>query len=183
MTIRAAGLWGILGVVALLGEAIVRLLPLALDLLGRSMSVIEVTVLVAWVLAMTIAEGYRGFHLQFSPRVVARAMYLEAHPRPLHVVLAPLYCMGLVHATRRRLITSWLLTIGIVAIVLLVRRLPQPWRGIVDAGVIAGLSCGLLSIVYFTVRGLRGAAMPVAADVPEPGITRREAARRPPPPR
>lgn len=183
MTLRAAGLWGILGVVALLGEAIVRLLPLAVDLLGRSLSAIELAVLVAWVLAMTLAEGYRGFHLQFSPRVVARALHLEAHKRPLHVVLAPLYCMGLVHATRRRLITSWLLTIGIVAIVLLVRRLPQPWRGIIDAGVVAGLSCGVLSILYFTVRGLCEAPMPVAADVPEPGVTRRAAVRRPPPPR
>ncbi len=152
--------------VAVIGEAIVRLLPIVLDLFDATLSALELAVLVAWVLTMTFAEGYRGFHLQFSPRVVARAVYLDAHPRPLHVVLAPLYCMGLLHATRRRLITSWVLTFGIVAIVVLVRRLPAPWRGIVDAGVVVGLTCGLLSIVYFTLRGLRGVPMPVDPDVP-----------------
>jgi hypothetical protein len=124
---------------------------------------------------MADSEGYRAFHQNFSPRVVVRAQYLSAHPRPLFVALAPLYCMGLLHATRRRLITSWALTIGIVAIVLLVRGLPRPWRGIVDAGVVAGLTCGVLSIVYFTVRGLRGAPMPVASDVPAPSVTSRAA--------
>jgi hypothetical protein len=175
VTLGAAGWWGILGVVGLIGEAIARLFPMALDLRATSLSALELAVLVGWVVTMVFAEGYRGFHRQFSPRVVARALHLGANPQPLHVVLAPLYCMGLLHATRRRLITSWALTIGIVAIVLLVRGLPRPWRGIVDAGVVAGLTCGVLSIVYFTVRGLRGAPMPVASDVPAPSVTSRAA--------
>jgi hypothetical protein len=54
----------------------------------------------------------------------------------------------------------------IVALVLLVRQLPQPWRGIVDAGVVVGLTWGALAITYFTVRALQGAAMPVPPDVP-----------------
>jgi hypothetical protein len=165
--LRAAGLWGILGVVALLGEAIYRLFPLALDLSRSALSAFEIAILVAWIAIAAYSEGYRGFHLQFSPRVVARAVHLSAHPRPLFVVLAPLYCMGLVHATKRRLISSWVLTLAIIAVVLLVRELAQPWRGIIDSGVVVGLSWGLVSIGVHALRAVRGAPMPVAADVPD----------------
>ena len=171
MTLRAAGLWGILGVVALLGEALYRLVPLAVDLLGSSLSLVELVVLVVWVVTCGYTEGYRGFHQQFSPRVVARAVHLSAHPRPLFVALAPLYCMGLIHATRRRLISSWILTLAIIAVVLLVREVAQPWRGIIDAGVVVGLSLGTLSIGYHALRALRGLAMPVPTDVPEETLT------------
>ena len=119
-----------------------------------------------WVAFNAYSEGYRGFHRNFSPRVIARAQHLHAHPRALHVALAPLYCMGLVHATRRRLITSWSLTLGIVAIVVAVRQLAQPWRGIVDAGVVVGLAIGVLSILFYVGRASAGIAMPVSADVP-----------------
>lgn len=162
----AAGLWGIAGVVALLAQAIVKLLPLALDLLDRQLTTVELAVLVGWLAMSAYSEGYKGFQRQFSPRVVARAQYLTAHPRPLHVALAPLYCMGLLHATRKRLVVSWILTLAIVAVVIAVRHLDQPWRGIVDAGVVVGLSWGLISIAYFVARATRGETMPVSADVP-----------------
>lgn len=159
-------LWGLAGIVLLLGQAIVRLLPFALELQGRELAPLELASLAGWVLTSAYAEGYRGFQQQFSPRVVARAQHLSAHPRPLHVALAPLFCMGLIHATRKRLIVSWVLTLAIITIVLVVRRFAQPWRGIVDAGVVVGLGWGLIAIGYFVVRALRGHAMPVPPDVP-----------------
>jgi hypothetical protein len=162
----AAGIWGIAGVIALLVQAIARLAPLALDVASRSLSAIQWVVLVVWVAFNAYSEGYRGFHRNFSPRVVARARALDAQPRALHVVLAPLYCMGLIHATKRRLVTSWLLVIGIAGIVIAVRQLDQPWRGIVDAGVVIGLGIGLVSIGYYVVRAFAGAAMPVPPDTP-----------------
>lgn len=165
-SLGAAGLWGVAGVLVLLVEAIVRLAPLALEGVGQSLSATQWGVLGAWVAFNAYSEGYRGFHRNFSPRVVARAQYLRANPRALHVALAPLYCMGLVHATRRRLVTSWLLTLGIVGIVIAVRQVAQPWRGIVDAGVVVGLAIGVVSIVYYAVRALAGAAMPVPPDAP-----------------
>jgi hypothetical protein len=150
----------------LLGDAVYRLLPVALELRRYSLSSVELAALVGWIAMAAYAEGYRGFQKKFSPRVVARALHLGAHPRPLHIVLAPLYCMGLLHATRRRLVASWTLTLAIVALVLLVRQLPQPWRGSVDAGVVVGLTWGVLAISYFTVRAIQGVAMPVPPDVP-----------------
>ncbi len=159
--------WGIAGVVAILVKAVVRLLPLVLELAEYVLAPVELAALVGWIAVMAVAEGWRGFHRQFSPRVVARALHLEAVRRPRWVVaLAPLYCMGLVHATRRRLWTSWILTLGIVALVIGVRQLSQPWRGIVDAGVVVGLAIGTLSILYYVVRVARGHAMPVPPDVP-----------------
>lgn len=160
------GLWGLAGIVLLLGQAIVRLLPFALELLDRELAPLELASLVGWVAMSGYSEGYRGFQKQFSPRVVARAQHLSAHPRPLHVALAPLFCMGLIHATRKRLIVSWVLTLAIIAIVIVVRRFAQPWRGIVDAGVVVGLGWGLIAIGYFVVRAHRGHAMPVPPDVP-----------------
>jgi hypothetical protein len=164
--LRAAGVWGIAGVLLLLGDAVYRLLPVALEIRRHPLTIVEVAALVAWLAMIAYAEGYRGFQKRFSPRVVARALHLGAHPRLVYTVFAPLYCMGLVHATRRRLVASWTLVLAIVGLVLLVRKLPQPWRGIIDAGVIVGLTWGAVAIVYFTVRAVRGASMPVPPDVP-----------------
>jgi len=160
------GAWGIAGVLALLGQAIYKLTPYALALTELSLGVLELVALVGWVAFNAYSEGYRGFQLKFSPRVVVRARCLTADPRPLFVVLAPLYCMGMIHATRRRLIVSWCLALGIVAIVVVVRRLDQPWRGIVDAGVVVGLAWGVASIVYFVGRALAGRAIPIEPDLP-----------------
>ena len=159
--------WGVAGVDAILLNAVIRMLPLVAELVDHPLSLLELVALIGWVAMMAVAEGYRGFHRQFSPRVVARAQHLAAYPRPWLVALAPIYCIGLVHATRRRLLTSWILTLAIVTIVIAVRRVAQPWRGIIDAGVVVGLGIGILSIGYFVVRAHRGHPMPVPPDVPD----------------
>lgn len=161
-----AGLWGIAGVLALLGQAIYRLTPMALDLVDYDLDLVELGALGAWAAFNGYAEGYRGFHKKFSPRVVARALHLSVHPRPGFVAIAPLYCIGLFHATRARLIVSWSVTVGIIGLVVLVRQLAQPWRGIIDAGVVIGLTWGVASILYHAGRAVTGHAMPVPADTP-----------------
>ena len=55
--------------------------------------------------------------------------------------------MGLFHATKKRMIVSWSVTIGVAIIVAAVKRLPYPWRNIIDAGVVFGLSWGSISIL------------------------------------
>lgn len=164
--VRAPGLWGIAGVLALLVQAIYRLTPYALEAIDAQLGTVESAVLVAWVAINAYSEGYRGFHKMFAPRVIARAQALDANPRPLLVLLAPLFCMGLIHATRKRLIVSWVLTLGIVGFVIVVRRLDQPWRGIIDAGVVVGLGAGVVSTLYFLVLALAGRPMPVSPDLP-----------------
>ena len=62
--------------------------------------------------------------------------------------------MGLFHAQRKRVIVSWSVTLGVAGIVHAVKKLPYPWRNIVDAGVVAGLTWGSLSIVLQYVKAL-----------------------------
>lgn len=160
--------WGVGGVVLLLAFAIWRLAPMALALDGAAMDPVHWAALLFSVAYMAYAEGYRGFHQGFAPRVVARARRLRDDPRPAHVAAAPLYCMGFVHATRRRRLLSIGLTAMIVGFVLAVRLLPQPWRGILDAGVVAGLSIGVCSIGYFLLASAkRPELIKVPADMPD----------------
>jgi len=163
---RLGAAWGVLGVLALLTQACVRLVPRALEAMRMDLSPLQLVVLAAWIVFMVWTEGVRGFHRRFSPRVVARALWLRAHPRPLWVAIAPLFCMSLVHASRRGLIVARILVAAIVLLVVLVSQLGQPWRGIVDAGVVAGLGVGAASIVLFAVRALAGTPPPIAPDLP-----------------
>jgi len=135
----------------LLTFAVYRLAPMALALEGLPLSLLHWAALVFSMLYMAYAEGYKGFHQGFAPRVVIRADYLRQNPRVLHVLLAPIFCMGYIYATRRRKLLSYGLSLMIVSFVLVARMLPQPWRGIVDAGVVTGLAIGIGSIMYFLI--------------------------------
>ena len=135
-------------------EAIVRLYGHALEGLTQ----VSPTVLVAYgfcISVMMYAEGYRGFQQRFSPRFASRARVLRESPTPIRVVLAPLYCMAMFDAPRRRVVASWLLVVMIVGFIVIVRQLEQPWRGAVDAGVVAGLSYGLTATVACFIREFR----------------------------
>jgi hypothetical protein len=63
-----------------------------------------------------------------------------------------LYSMGLIHATKKRKIVSWSVTVGVAVIVAAVKRLPYPYRNIIDAGVVAGLTWGSVSIVLLYLK-------------------------------
>ncbi len=160
-------LWGIAGVLLLLGSAVYRLTPLALAAFTAPFQWYH---WLAWTMSIAVmahAEGYRGFQLHFSPRVAARALYLKEHPRILHVIFAPLFCMGYFHATRRRKIISTSLTAGIMVLVLAVRRVAQPWRGIIDAGVVTGLAWGVVSLFLFSIKAFSRGTCGCSPEVPE----------------
>jgi hypothetical protein len=152
---RFGAIWGIVGVELLLVDAIVRLAPRALELRAHSFSFFEAVAFAGTVLFFAAVEGYKGFQKSFSPRVVARAFALLDGRHALLCVFAPLFTMALIAATPRRLVGSWALVTMIVGFVLLIRVLPHPWRGIVDAGVVVGLSWGALSIAALSFSALR----------------------------
>lgn len=159
--------WGIAGVIVFLGYAVVRLIPVALEALKMELDPLAWLALVGSIGSLGYYEGYRAFQKGFSPRTVARGFCIAADPRPLHVLLAPLLCMQLIHATKKRLIVSWAVLLGVTGLVLAVRMLDQPWRGIVDAGVVVGLSWGTISMIAFWIGALAGQPMPVPPDLPE----------------
>jgi len=72
--------------------------------------------------------------------------------------------MGLFHATKKRMIISWSVSTGVALIVAAVKRLPYPWRNIVDAGVVVGLSWGSISILGGYIISLATGIAPIDVD-------------------
>jgi hypothetical protein len=162
-----SSLWGLAGVMLLLGSAVYRLTPLAMDAFSHEMLWYHWAFFAFVLIFMAYAEGYRAFQQGFSPRVAARARYLRNHRNALHSLLAPLFCMGYFHAPKRRRVTSISVTVGIIVLVILVRLLPQPWRGIVDAGVVVGLAWGLVSLLIFAIQAFTVKDFKYSPEVPE----------------
>ena len=160
-------IWGLTGVLVLLGSAVYRLTPLAIDAFSYAFSWYHWFSFFLILFFMAYAEGYRGFQKGFSPRVAARALYLKKNPRLLHGLLGPFFCMGFFHASRRRKITSFSVTSGIILLIILVRFLPQPWRGIIDAGVVLGLAWGVVSLIIFSFQAFTAKEFKYSPDVPE----------------
>jgi len=152
---RAIGLlgaaWGVIGISVLLLGGVISMGPYALDLSWAELSGLQRGALLGYLAFMIGGKGYMGFHRGFSPRAASRTREIAREPRPLRVLLAPLYSMSLIQAPTGRLVRSWGLMLIIAAIVPVVKILPWPWRGIVDAGVVAGLSVGLLSFWWFVL--------------------------------
>ena len=146
--------WGIIGISALLLNAIYRLSRRTCEALEMDLGIIHWVVLVLFALFMMHSEGYKGFQKKFSPRTAERIAYLRDHPTWLRVLLAPVFCMGFFHANRKTRLTVTIITTLIILIVVIVSYCPQPWRGIIDLGVVLGLSWGLISFWIFTARKL-----------------------------
>ncbi len=147
--------WAAIGVTLILGSALMRVAPKVVDALRIGLSPGQWAVLVMWSVVMLVSEGYRGFQQQFSPRFAARMWHLTQKGNGRDLWLAPLFCIGYYGSTRRRMITSWTLTLGVTAIILIVIQLAQPWRGIVDAGVVLGLFYGLIATYVCIVQTWR----------------------------
>ena len=160
--------WGVAGVIAFLMLAVFRLTPNVLELELFAMDWWHWLSLVLFVPYMIYAEGYKGFHRNFSPRVVLRAHHLLSKPKPVLVIFAPVYAMGYFHATDKRKRVSFILTAALLVLILIVRNFTQPWRGIIDAGVVFGLSVGVMSLFYYWVKILMGKSIDfISPDLPE----------------
>jgi hypothetical protein len=162
-----SAVWGVTGVALLLGSAVYRLTPFAVEALKSNFAWYHYLFLFFVLVFMAYFEGYQAFQQGFSPRVAARARYLRSHRNALHAFFAPLFCMGYFHAPRKRRIASLSVTAGIIVLILLVRLLPQPWRGIVDAGVIVGLAWGLLALFIFTFHAFTAERFDYSPEVPD----------------
>ena len=138
-------LWAVIGFSLLLIMAIHRLGEIALEGLTVSLNWIHWSLLIANVAFMAYTEGYRGFHLRFSPRFARRVAHVHQQGSAIECLLAPLYAMGFFSAPRRVIITSYALTAMIIAFVITFEYIPQPWRGVLDAGVVVGLLLGLVA--------------------------------------
>ena len=158
--------WGVTGVSLLLSFAVYRLMIITIDSFTFDFQWYHWLVLVANTMFMAYSEGYKGFQKGFSPRVAARARYIKHNPRLLHVLVAPLFCMGYFFATRKRLIVTYTLSVGIIILIIIFQQLIQPWRGILDAGVVVGLSWGIASLIWFAMPALSSDEFAVSPETP-----------------
>lgn len=146
--------WGIGGITLLLGYAIVRLAQTAARAFEYELYWYHWVILIVNVLMMMYYEGYKGFQLAFSPRAAARARFLRDHGSLRDLILAPFFCMAYYAAPKRRKMATWILTIAIIILILLFQQLPQPVRGILDVGVVVGLSWGIAATLYFSLLAI-----------------------------
>lgn len=154
---NALGIWGVLQVLSILGNALKRLIPVALQpIIQNDLHPYQWALGGAWCLYMAYAEGYKAFHLKFSPQVVSRAFHIAERPNVFNVILAGPYSMGLFGASKKRMIVSWAISLGVTGLIAVVKKLPYPYRGIIDAGVVVGLTLGSLSIILKFVQALFG---------------------------
>lgn len=150
--------WAVCGMIGILGSAIKRLFPIAIQpLTARDLTPLQWGAYIGTIVFFAYAEGYKAFQLKFSPLVVRRAMTLKQPAATVvDVILGPFYSMGLFHASRKRKIVSWSVSTGVFVVVGLVKRLPYPWRSIIDAGVVVGLSWGSISMAAIYFKALAG---------------------------
>jgi hypothetical protein len=162
---RLGATWGAVGVTGILLFAIGRIAPRAIRAYETDLDLTQWIVTILFAAFMAYSEGYRGFQRRFSPRTAARVRYLRDRPNLLRSVFAPLFAMGYFHANRRTRIIAFSLSMGVLALVLLVRLLAQPWRGIVAAGVVLGLTWGTVSLVASIATALTRDDYPTSPEV------------------
>ena len=164
-----AACWATIGLSGLLLYAIVRLSMVVADGGVGSWDWRHWAVAAANAVFMAWSEGYRGFQLKFSPRSAARVKWLLHHAAAVSTVLAPLFAMGYFNATRRRMAGVYGLTAFVVGAIIVVHSLPQPWRAVLDVGVIIGLAWGVASFLWSLKRTLAAAGFPVSPELARGG--------------
>ncbi len=159
-------IWGLVGTFGILISAIYRLSFIMVDAFNYDFFWYHWLVLIITIPLMAHSEGYRGFQLNFSPRVAARTKYLFNHPRLLHVITAPIFCIGYYHInpSKQKVIIG--LSSGIIVLIILVHYVSQPWRGIIDVGVVVGLTWGVVSLFIFCIMAFTSKRFNHSPEVP-----------------
>lgn len=164
-----AACWATIGLCALLLYAIVRLSMVVADGAADPWDWRHWAVAAANAAFMAWSEGYRGFQLRFSPRSAARVKWLLYHASGVSAVLAPLFAMGYFNVTRRRMVGVYGLTAFVAGAIIVVHTLPQPWRAVLDIGVIIGLTWGMASFLWSLKRTFATAGFPVSPELADTG--------------
>ena len=168
---RLGAIWGIGGLIIVFAFSVFRLAGVSLEAFQYSWDWRHWTVFVLNTGFMAHSEGYKGFQKSLAPRVVARAQVLMDNPSLLRLLLAPLFCVGYFHAPRQRLISVYILTVGIGVLIAAFQYIGQPWRGILDCGVVVGLSWGIVSISVLTVKAWLEPGNIQEADLPDSQVS------------
>ena len=154
--------WAIVGFSGLMLWAIYRLALITVDALQMPMSVLAWALLIINTLFMAWSEGYRGFQQAYSPRFARRVVLLRTTESFPNMLLAPLFAMGFYGADPKRMRITYLIALLLVVVIIVFHQIPQPWRGVLDAGVVVGLSWGTLATWWHCYLALTGKPLPSA---------------------
>ncbi len=155
IAIRLAQAWALLGFIAILGFAVYRLGGHFLVAWDMPFAWYHWLVLIANTSFMAYSEGYKGFQKSYSIKFANRLKELEQKPTLIRQFLAPLYCMNYFSAIKKNLILAYVLTIAIILLIIIFNYIPQPWRGILDVGVVVGLSWGIMATIVLALKALK----------------------------
>ena len=132
-------------------QSILRLLPytyVPLETLSRTTIV---PLYVSAALFFAYYEAYKGFHLKFTPMFVSRAFNLHTQNALYRYPLSPFYATGLFQSTTKRKVASIGVTLAVMLLIVVSKRLAPLSRGILDVGVVTGLGLGIVSLWYHFV--------------------------------
>jgi hypothetical protein len=146
-------LWAVVGVAALFARASWQLGQRGVATVAAGLDPLEWFILTALTVAFVYGEGYRALQRKWIPHVFGRIRQLGGERGGVYRLLAPLYAMSLVGAANQAMLRAWLGVAAIVGAVLVVSRLPDPWRGMIDVAVACALVWGLAAILITSVRG------------------------------
>lgn len=143
----AAPAWAVFGVSALFASASYRLGERGVAVIRDGLGSWEWMTLAGLTLVFVYGEGFLALDRKWVPGLMRRARELRDERSLVLRLLAPLYGLSLIGAPPAKLAASWLGTLAIIGAILLIRGLPDPWRGIVDFAVAAALAWGLVAIL------------------------------------
>jgi hypothetical protein len=149
--------WALVGVGLVFVIAIVRLAGRGILTVRAGLTPTEWATLVVLTALFVFTEGVRALQKRWGPHMIRRTARLAAEPHRWVRLLAPLYALSLIRAPAPELARAWIGLFAIIGAVLLVRALPDPWRGIIDLAVSAALTWGTLAITVETARALLAA--------------------------
>jgi hypothetical protein len=146
--------WGVFGIAAVLGEAIVRLASTAAGELRSGLTAPEMFALAALAAIFIYGEGVCALHRRFVPSVVARSVSASESDRLVFAAFAPVYALSLIGAPARDVVRAGVGAIAIACAAVAVRLLPSPWRGIVDAAIASALAWGFVALIVHAAPAL-----------------------------
>jgi hypothetical protein len=144
--------WAMIGLVLILGFACWRMSTYTLESFSMPLYATHWAVFIGFTIFMLYSEGYKGFQKKFSPRFAARCKYLLHHASRTQLIFAPFFCMAYFHAPKKRIIARLILTCMIITFIISFRFIPQPWRGLLDAGVMLGLIWGVIATLIYCFK-------------------------------
>lgn len=169
---KVAALWAVVAVLYLLLSATYRLAGHAFALTEEPLTLLHWLALVGNIVFMAYFEGYKGFQLAFSPRFAARVRYIKNHGSTLEMLLAPFFCFGFFGTTIKRQVVVVLVSLMIALMAFGTGFVPQPWRGIIDAGVVVGLLWGVSSLLVFVFKALKEDVDPASPELSQTQLIR-----------